>query len=371
MSPDFSSLATLHRDLVPYVSDDRLIDILGGGRIRTRNDPTVQLNEKFFDGYVQGAFHDFIGAEEVTLAYTLRIDQSVVGAMREIGCKLPGFSTEWLDGRYVGGGFAYLEYDVGMWSCWDCLHWHGRYDPVRGGFPLNHYPYLLCNPSYRGNPGDPAPPGRYSGSGNPWYWQFDTGAVLLPDFDNQLELTVRVNTLKDPTLKPQRTADQAGLDAALANGNRDGLIRTKLNGKTVYEATDVMFRGETGHVRAWGFDGTLLYDGPANYFVIWLLIFQGGHGTYPSGPSFYELSNVSITVGQPQVKPQGEVMADITVIVPANTNVVVLNAMPVDNGPAVQAKFDAYVAAVRAKAQAAKDADAAKVDGQDVLDIVP
>ncbi len=306
MIPDLSSFAALHRDLVPFASDDRLIEVLGGGRIRARNDPALLPTEKFFDGYWQAALHDFIGAEEVTLAYTLRIDQSVVGAMREQGCKLPGFNNEWLDGRSVGGGFAYLEIDVGPWGPWDVLHWHGRYDAARGGFPLLHYPYLLCNPSYKGAPGNPAPPGKYSGSGNPWYWQFDTGAVLLPDVDNRLELTVRLNTVKNPTLKPQRTADQAGIDAALANGNRDGLIRTRLNGVTVYEATDVMFRGETGHVRAWDFNNNLVYDGPANFFVVWLLIFQGGHGTFPSAPSFYEISNVSITVG-PQQQPQGDI----------------------------------------------------------------
>lgn len=313
MTPDLSSFAALHRDLVPFASDDRLIEVLGGGRIRVRNDPVILLTEKFFDGYWQGALHDFIGAEEVTLAYTLRIDQSVVGAMREQGCKLLGFNNEWLDGRSVGGGFAYLEIDVGPWGPWDVLHWHGRYDPARGGFPLLHYPYLLCNPSYRGAPGDPAPPGKYSGSGNPWYWQFDTGAVLLPDVDNRLELTVRLNTVKDKTLKPKRTADQAGIDAALANGNRDGLIRTRLNGGTVYEANDVMFRGETGHVRAWDFAGKLVYDGPANFFVIWLLIFQGGHGTYPSAPSFYEISDVVITVGQPQQQPGDTQMGTVRI----------------------------------------------------------
>ncbi len=75
----------------------------------------------------------------------------------------------------------------------------------------------------------------------------------------------------------------------------------------------------------------------------------------------------------PGTQPEGNLMAQITVIVPEGTDVQVLNALPTDTAAlaALQTRFDTYVAAVRAKAQLDKDADDANVAGAGVLGITP
>ena len=68
-------------------------------------------------------------------------------------------------------------------------------------------------------------------------------------------------------------------------------------------------------------------------------------------------------------------MADITIYKPAGTTIDVIDGVPPSDQSAaiaaLQAQVDtltAKITAARNAAQAAKDADAAKTDGQDVLD---
>jgi len=63
------------------------------------------------------------------------------------------------------------------------------------------------------------------------------------------------------------------------------------------------------------------------------------------------------------------VMADVTIYRdPAAVNVIVVDGVPPVDQSALVASLQAAIAGVRARAQARKDADAAKVDGQDDLD---
>lgn len=61
-------------------------------------------------------------------------------------------------------------------------------------------------------------------------------------------------------------------------------------------------------------------------------------------------------------------MADITIYVPAGTAVDVKTGTPPVDQSARVAALEGAIANMKARAQARKDADAAKVDGQDDLD---
>lgn len=121
-------------------------------------------------------------------------------------------------------------------------------------------------------------------------------------------------------------------------------------------------------------------------------IYQGGRGNpvtlegYPKGPEHYDLAAMVASLeyigppSQPQQPQPGDDMATITIFVPTGT--VVTTVESPDGKPPTS--NDALVAALRAenttlrgaittlqqRAQARKDADNAKVEGQDDLDLI-
>lgn len=350
--PDFSFVASLRASLDvwgsgggygtrPDLSD---VEPLGGGMVRIWNQPEYRA-ERFISWWSVASVRGFGSAREVSLEYDLAIGTDMT--MTAAGAKLPG-----LTGRYFGGpqGFPWETYDLSPCSMWENRLWHG---PLTSkGYALGNYLYCVRNPSRPdGTPGLPASPARYDGSGNPEHSRLMTTGYLEPGRTHRIRQTIRLNTVLDPAFRPQ------SIDDALGNGNPDGLLRIELDGQTVGEWDTVTFRGEEG----------------VRFFSAWLNIYQGGTGRYVTSRCHYDLGRVSISADeQPQQQPEGDPMATVTVIVPEGTEVQVLNAIPPDPAlAALQARFDTYVAAVRAKAQAAKDADAARIEGQDVLDIVP
>ncbi len=312
-------------------------------------DGRIMLEPKVGRPYQRDYGDGYLGLK---VEFDLTIGEDVPAAMRAEGCKLFG-----MVGYYdmSGSGFPTLP-SPSPYGAWAALLWHGPF--VAGEAELKVYGYFVSDPRFRDNL---ANVGMYGGSGDQ-HGPLPTTAKLKAGQRNRLGLTCVMNSVVDknlilPAPFGNYAQDKPAIDAAFANANPDGYLGVTVNDDIVGEWDTVAFRGE---------------DRIRNGYVL-CNVYHGGRPpeSLPSARCHYDMGNLVVTDNLNAVQPQGEVMADITVIVPANTNVVVLNALPVDNGPAVQAKFDAYVAAVRAKAQAAKDADAAKVDGQDVLDIVP
>lgn len=321
------------------------------------------------------------GYSHLFCRYLIRIGEDVATGNAERGTKLPGMAGMYDIAAGViappGPPWSNDEPPMTAFATWEARMYAGA-AAADGRHPLAVYFYGCRTPS-----GINASPGKYYGSGIGGFAVPD--AWLVPGQWHCIEQECKMNTVKDPTLRvprvdvrdfPEATrADNPDLSRYLdaqwiemdANANHDGEMRVWLDGKLVGEWTNIGYRGlDCVRIQA----------------VPWVNIYQGGHGTYPQGPEHYDLAAmVAATeyVGPPK-STQGDTMADqfVTIVVPEGVKI---NPITTPDGkpPAGDAKaleamttnrneWKTYAETLLADAQAAKDADTAKVDGQASLD---
>lgn len=329
--------------------------------------------------YGDGYTHAFV-------RYLIRIGEDVAANAGILAGKFPGMTGTYdIQAAYTTppaprySRFATFECRHGFLHT-DDPAWRKAHpsDPI-GKVALTEYYYGVRAPRTRPDvPGLPASLGRYDGQGTPGGPPITSG-FLTPGRWHCIEQEIKLNSVRDRTLfLPGGTAELPQHEQmALDNAIDDGELRTWLDGVLVYENVRVAFRG---------------LDCVRIQSIPFVNIYQGGRGNpvtlegYPKGPEHYDLAAMVASLeyigppSQPQQPQPGDDMATITIFVPTGT--VVTTVESPDGKPPTS--NDALVAALRAenttlrgaittlqqRAQARKDADNAKVEGQDDLDLI-